>query len=386
MIQSAVVLQAVVDQATAQGYVALDTEFVSGSTYFAKLGLIQIGLSRKECHLVDVVAFDDLSPLADLIANSGVTKILHDAQQDLFLLRRATGAYPRNVFDTQLAAGFAGMRSTISLSGLVRSVLHIKLGKGETRSDWLRRPLSKSQRAYAEDDVRYMPEVYQHLQKMCTKQGRAAWCAEEMAQYEDRSLYEEKDVQHVFEEVKGQGKVKGQARATLQVLAAWRETEARRRDRPRGRILLDETLVSLAQQPPQALEDLKRYKGLNTHTIKRYGRTLLRLVDQGVAVPLEQWPDVPHRVHMDEHLNVQTDFSLAFLKGRGLQEGIDPGLIATRSDVRACVMAQGNGSLAQTRLMQGWRAEFVGNDLVHLLQGKGAVRINAKTGLPEHVA
>lgn len=385
MIQSTVVLQAVVEHATEQGYVALDTEFISGSTYFAKLGLVQIGLSRKESHLVDVLAIDDLSPLAELLENPQVVKLLHDAQQDLLLLRRATGGYPRNVFDTQVAAGFIGLRSTISLSGLVRSLLNIKLGKGETRSDWLRRPLSKSQRAYAEDDVRYLPEVYQRLLDQCEQRDRKTWCLDEMRRYDDAALYEEKDIRRVFEEVKGQGKVTGQARAILREVAAWREEEARAQDRPRMRMIPDDVLIDLAQKQPRSVRDIQPRKGLNGHTIKRVGAALLQAVERGQAIPQSQWPRLPVKVPNDERLNIQTDFALAFIKGRGKQEGIDPGLIATRADVKACVRARGTRSLAEARLMQGWRAAFVGNDLVRILGGEGAVRINAETGLPEHV-
>ena len=124
---------------------ALDTEFVWNRTYYPKLGVIQVGLSAEDCHLIDAPAIEDLTPLGQIISNPAIVKILHDAQQDLTILKRATGAHPHNVFDTRCAAGLAGMSSTSSLAELLENVVGVSLEKSETRTDWLQRPLSDEQ-------------------------------------------------------------------------------------------------------------------------------------------------------------------------------------------------------------------------------------------------
>ncbi|HPK37407.1 MAG TPA: ribonuclease D, partial [Kiritimatiellia bacterium] len=132
--------------------VALDTEFFWERTFYPVLGLVQLA-TPDGCWLVDAVCLKDLSALAPLIASPSVTKVLHDAPLDLTILARATGAVPRSVFDTRLAAGFAGLSATLSLQALLQEVLGVTIAKGETRSNWLRRPLSENQIRYAAEDV-----------------------------------------------------------------------------------------------------------------------------------------------------------------------------------------------------------------------------------------
>src|SRR5690606_36847972 len=122
------------------------------------LGIVQVGFSEDDVYLVDAAALD-LSPLGVVLEDPAIVRILHDAQQDLLVLRRATGAYPRNIFDTQLAAGFVGLSASVSLADLVQALFGVTLPKTATRTDWLRRPLSDEQVAYALDDVRDLPEA-----------------------------------------------------------------------------------------------------------------------------------------------------------------------------------------------------------------------------------
>jgi ribonuclease D len=138
-------------------------------------------------------ALEDLAPLARLLADADVEKVLHDAAQDLTILRRATGAEPRRVFDTQRAAGFVGLSATLSLQDLLRETIGVEIGKGEQRTDWLRRPLSPAQITYARADVRHLPEVRRRLLDRAHVRGRVAWIMEEMLRYDDPALYVEGD-------------------------------------------------------------------------------------------------------------------------------------------------------------------------------------------------
>src|SRR5690606_18384671 len=150
MIETRDALQALVDRARTAEAVALDTEFVWERTYYPQLGVVQLGLGGDDVHLLDAAALD-LAPLGALLTDAAVVKVLHDAVQDLTILRRATGASAVNVFDTQRAAGFVGLTSTLSLQDLFAEAVGVKLPKGATRSNWLKRPLSDEQTAYAED-------------------------------------------------------------------------------------------------------------------------------------------------------------------------------------------------------------------------------------------
>ncbi len=242
-------LIALVERGLELGYVAIDTEFVWERTYYARLGVVQVAFNRDECHLIDAPGIGDLTPLGRLLADPGVVKILHDAQQDLMILRHNCGGSATNVFDTRCAAGFVGLTSTLSLDGLLRDLVGVQLSDGQTRSDWLKRPLTPQQVQYALEDVRYLTQARDILLSRAREAGREAWVSEELAQYDDPELYEERDARAQFARVKGAGRLSGRQLAVLRELAAWREEEARRQDRPRGHIMTDDVLVSTRRRP-----------------------------------------------------------------------------------------------------------------------------------------
>ncbi|MEW6750042.1 MAG: HRDC domain-containing protein, partial [Candidatus Latescibacterota bacterium] len=253
MIDTPEALRTLVAQIRRCPSVALDTEFVWESTYYPRLGLVQLGLDDGTCHLVDAVALPDLAPLAEIIAAADLPKILHDAPQDLTILRRATGASPRNVFDTRCAAGLAGLSSTSSLLQLASTVLGVELDKTASRTNWLQRPLSPAQARYAVEDVRCLPPLRDALLARIRRLGRESWLREELLALDDPRLYEERDPREQYQRIKGAGRATPRELAVLRELAAWREEEARRSDRPRGRILSDDVLLHLARRKPRTL-------------------------------------------------------------------------------------------------------------------------------------
>ena len=341
MIDTPQALAELVDRALTKECVALDTEFVWNRTYYPKLGVIQLALAGDDCHLIDTVALEDLSPLGAVLEHSDIELILHDAVQDLTILRQATGAFPRNIFDTRCAAGFANMSSTTSLAELLANTIGVALEKTETRTDWTQRPLSDKQLAYAIEDVCYMHEVRDVLRQRVAKIGRNQWLAEELAAYDEPSLYEERDPREQYLRVKGAGRATPRERAILRELAAWRELEARRRDRPRNHVLSDETLVYLSRCKPQACEDLDRIRGLNP---QRDGQRILAEIARALEVPDGECPQRPRRRRCDE-------------------AQIDAPFVAARAEVRSLILDAADAAPEDHRLLRGWRRAFVGEDL-----------------------
>lgn len=345
--------------------IALDTEFVWNRTYYPKLGVIQVGLAADDCHLIDVLAVDDLSPLGEIIADPAIVKMLHDAQQDLTILRRATGAYPKNVFDTRSAAGLAGMSSTSSLADLLEKTLGVVLDKSETRTDWLQRPLSPEQLAYAIEDVSYLHAAREKLLEKIAEMGREEWLREEMAAYDEPSLYDERDPRQQYERVKGAGRSSPREKAIVRELAAWRENEARRRDRPRSHVLGDEVIVQLAKRKPRALEDLKQMRGIN----RRDSERIFDLVRAGLELPDAELPRRKRRrKRMDEDLFEETlDRAMDHLRATSQAHQIDAPFVASRAEVRSLVNEGADGSAEEFRILRGWRRDLVGAGLLDLV-------------------
>lgn len=345
--------------------IALDTEFVWNRTYYPKLGVIQVGLAADDCHLIDVPAINDLTPLGELIADAGIVKMLHDAQQDLTILRRVTGAYPRNIFDTRCAAGLAGMSSTSSLADLLEKVLGVSLDKSETRTDWLQRPLSDEQIAYAIEDVSYLHETRDQLLLRIEEMGRTEWLQEEMAAYDNPALYDEREPRDSHERVKGAGRATSRERAIIRELAAWREEEARRRDRPRSHVLGDDVIIQLARHKPREIEALKGIRGINSRDADR----ILELVHSGLETPDSDCPRRPRRRRRmdEEQFEEMLDKAMDHLRNTSEAHQLDAPFVASRAEVRSLVNEGNESDAEQFRILRGWRRDLVGKGLLQLV-------------------
>mgnify|MGYP001070314165 CR=1 FL=1 len=382
LIETAQDLAPVADRARETGYIAIDTEFVWERTYYPTLGIVQLGFSRKESCIVDTVAVSDLSGLGEILSDAGVVKILHDAQQDLTILRRATGFSPRNVFDTRLASGFAGLSSSLSLSTLLREMLGVKLAKTETRSDWLRRPLTGRQLDYALDDVRYLPAVRDKLLSAAEDVGHKPWLLEEMARYDEPSLYEENTLEEQFLRVKGISKLGRRRRAIVRELVRWREDMARKRNDPRTWVLADPLMIRIAQQKPQHVKELRAVEGLSEKIMDRYGPVIIEAVERALASTEREAPRPVESAESKDRLSARVDLAFAYIKGKSLAEGIDPALVASRAEVTSLVRETPHVKPEDHRLLRGWRSEFVGDELLQLLAGSLTVQMDPATGLP----
>ena len=381
MIDTPAALNALVDRALDAPCVGIDTEFVWEQTYYPQLGIVQVGFAADDCHLIDAVALPDLSPLGALLADCGTVKILHDAQQDLWILRRATGAVPCNIFDTRCAAGFVGIGSTLSLNNSLRICLDIQLTKTETRTDWLRRPLSEKQRAYAADDVRFLPALREHLLAEIRQRGRENYLADELRQYDCANLYDDRVPEEQYLRVKGASRLSRREMGIVRDLATWREQKARQIDRPKNRVLMEEVIVQIAKRKPQSIQALKKLRGIGRSTATYHGRILLEIVRRGATTDIQNYPPIARPTPPNPVDEARLDLALAFLRGRCLSRGIDIAMVASRSAVKALVY-KSKSETAQP-LHTGWRYEFVGADLIALLNGERTVRIDPQTRLPE---
>jgi ribonuclease D len=383
MISTTEALADVVRRARDAGAVGVDTEFIWDRTYYATLGLIQIGYPDGHCELIDAPAIEDWSPLAELMSDPNTVKILHDAQQDLNILYRACGGLPKNIFDTQRSSGFVGLTSTISLSELLKTLLKVRLAKTETRSDWTARPLTDAQLKYAEDDVRHSVDLMLKIMAKAEKLGRKEWIEDEMKMYEDESNYGERDPDMEMPRVRGSGSLTNQQRDILRSIGAWREVKARARNLPRGFVLSDDALVSLTKRPPSGPDEIRQMKGLSERSADRNRQYIWEAIERGRSGDLPELPNNKHNgPSPDDGYEARVDLSLASIKGICLAGKIDPALIGNRSEVTAFVLEIDNLEEERHRMLRGWRAEFCGNALRRLLKGEGSISIDPETKLP----
>lgn len=354
-------------QVRGEGVLALDTEFVWDRTYYARLGLVQIGLATGEVGLLDALALPDLSPVGEWLADERIVKILHDAPQDLMILRRATGAVARNVFDTRLAAGFAGLASTLSLANLLAELLGVHLDKAHTRADWTARPLAPAVLAYAEDDVRHLPEAASVLRQRARDAGVEAWMDAEMAALDDARPADEDDTRQAYQRIRAHTALPPRSLAVLRELAAWREETARATDRPRRWVVDEAILVALATECPERMDDLQRLPRLPPETIQRHGAELLAAIQHGRQVPEADWPPTPFQPRRDAAFRRALDEAMEIVQARAQARRLAPALVCSRNDL-ARLLQEGPAARPEHHaLLRGWRAELLGNALHTLI-------------------
>jgi ribonuclease D len=346
--------------------VAVDTEFFWERTFYPILGLVQLATGDGACWLIDTVRLRDIRALGPVMSSPAVTKILHDAPQDLGILARATNALPRQIFDTRLAAGFADFGMTCSLQVLLREALGIELSKAETRSDWLRRPLSANQLRYAADDVLHLIPLREKLLGRCASDTVRAWLNEDLARLDDPAAYQEREPRHMYLRVKGGARLSARQLAVLRELASWREAEARQRDWPRGHFLPDDVLVALAQAAPADRQALADVPGLPRKMPDDVLADLLAAVERGLSVPDAECPqptddDVPSR----RSLKAKSDRLLAHISAACSAHHIDPALVASRAEADSYVQRLAQGAVTDHPLARGWRKTLLEEASIH---------------------
>jgi ribonuclease D len=355
-------LQLLANRLMDQPRVALDTEFVWERTFYPILGLVQMALADGTCHLIDTVAVPDLSPLATMLADPKIEKILHDAPQDLMILTRASGAPARHVFDTRLAAGFAGLDSQTSLQNLLAVLLDVQLPKGQTRTDWTARPLSPEQVDYAIDDVRHMIRAADLLREKARAAGVETWLDEELAELYDNAEYRDAPPENAYTRIRAAMFMPPRHLAALRELAAWRERTAREADLPRGFVAADHELVSVAQALPINEAGLAACKQLDPRVARRRGPDLLAAVQRGLSLSETEWPKSLAQPDEQQVGKGRIQALQAVIRQNAEARLIDARMVATKADVIRLLAAdtEGGARPEDHRLLRGWRAELLG--------------------------
>lgn len=347
------------------GVAALDTEFVWRATYRPHLAIIQMAGVDGVCRALDCQLGTDVAPLAAVMRDETVVKILHDAHQDIDLISHFTDAPPVNIFDTQLAAGFCGRSANLGLQKLLFEVLDVGLAKTETCTDWSQRPLTDAQVRYALDDVRYLVQLREALLAQCDAFGTREWLEEDLLKYEDPENYGEMDPDDAWKRVKGSAhKLRPRGLAGLRAVASVRERRAREWNLPRAWLGDDASLVDLAwrvQHGETAFPNVRfrhrlKNKAQRDHIAADYASALAdaaSLLDEECPDPIQ--PDYPREV-LDA-----ADKALDYIRARGEELHVDPGVFANRAQVTAFV---DDPETPDNPLAEGWRFETVGRAII----------------------
>lgn len=368
----------IAELARAGGRLGIDTEFMSEGRYRALLCLVQVVVDDPDApDGVRIALFDtleplDAAPLAEVLADPEIEIVLHAARQDVALLRRVWRTEVSNVFDTQVAAGFAGQGAQTGYGNLLGGVLRLHVAKSASYTRWDARPLTAEQLSYAREDVLHLLELSDALHARLEAKGRLEWAREECRRMEQAT--DERDPETAFERLPRAASLDPRSRAVARELAAWRERTAAAEDKPVGTILPDPALVEIAKRKPGSAAELEQIRGLHGGHLKRRGPELIEAVQRGrEAEPIPREARGPGSEPGDAPLVALVE---AVIRARTMEAGLAYELVASRAELERIVIAARRGDPEpDVRALAGWRRELVGAELEDLLAGRRAVSI-----------
>lgn len=363
-------LKAFCDRIGNSDYLTVDTEFIRDKTYWPRLCLVQVA-STDEAQAIDAMSEAiDLSPLFALMNDTSVLKVFHAARQDVEIFYHLDGRVPAPIFDTQVAGMVCGFGESVGYDRLVSKLARATIDKSQRFTDWARRPLSQKMFDYAISDVTHLRVVYEKLSAQLARNDRANWLSEEMATLTNPETYRQAP-EDAWRRVKNRLR-KPRHIAILRSLAAWRETEAQRRDVPRGRVLKDESMTEIAAHEPQSTEELTRLRALSRDRVgQAAAEAIIEIVAEIHAAPPSTYPDAVPHPPPSNYIGPTADLLKVLLKLRCEENDVAQKLVATTDDIEAIARDDD----ADVAALHGWRNEIFGKDALALKHGRIALTV-----------
>lgn len=366
-------LEAFCRRAKQSAVLAIDTEFMREKTYYAKLCLVQMA-TETESVLIDPFAVADLTVLADLLTDEHIVKLFHAGTQDIEILYREVGVLPSPVFDTQIAAALLGHTQQIGYAALVHSVCGVTIKKTDSYTDWSRRPLSESQRDYALNDVLYLGSLYTQMSEELRAKGRLQWLTSDFEALVDPTKYEI-DERERFRRLKRVSSLSRRQLAAAREVAAWRELHAQMRDIPRKWVMTDEQVVEACKREARSIDELFMVRGLSDKLSTKDAREVAALMKAALDSAPSTWPELDKCGKSEPNVDMQIDLMSALVRVRAKENDVAFQTLASHADLTRIARGYRSG----IELLQGWRAQIVGEELIDLLEGRIRLSIDGST-------
>jgi ribonuclease D len=322
-------------------FVAVDTEFMREKTFFAELCLVQIA-TGEQIYCVDPLNGHDMSVFWDALMRD--TWVVHSGRQDIEVIYQTAERMPGRLFDTQIAAGLLGFAPQMGYATLVKELFDVEIDKTHTRANWSRRPLPDAYLHYAAEDVEYLLPALDMLKEKLDQKGRLSWAEEDSAQLLDPALYDI-DPKLAIGRMKGARNLRGRRRAAAARLAAWRETEALRANRPRQWIAKDNALLEVASRLPDNIDSLSK-------------AILAAVSESGNDDTNYRPPSAPNESQKALLKSIQK-----YVAECAADLGLAAETVASKRDLTAAIM----GGDKDSKVLTGWRREIVGEKLLELM-------------------
>lgn len=370
-------LKKLCDRLADESMIAFDTEFVRESTFIPQLALMQVA-TAEEAWLIDNLAFsrEQIEPFLGVLTDPKILKVLHSAYGDQECLYYSYNTTATPTFDTFEAASLLGYGDSVSLRDLARSLLGVKMTKGHTRTDWLKRPISPEMCGYAVLDVLNLYPIAVALLEKLETLGRRQWALDLSAVFENLKLYQSNPEQ-IAARLALSGRVSKRSYVILKDLIAWREARALRLDIPRRRVADDGTLMDIANARPRTNSELEKFRGLNKGEVQRQGGEILEIIQRSLKKPEEELPELPRQLRPTAAQSRVVDLVATYLRFLGEDLKVAPRQLLTVDKIRRVVVDNlwDPKQWAEAGLCPVHVAELVGDEITAMLQGRRAMTV-----------
>ncbi|WP_182868521.1 ribonuclease D [Rhodopirellula sp. JC639] len=353
--------------------IAFDTEFVSEDRYRPQLCLIQVAAGDRLA-IIDPLAMHTTAPFWDLLVQPGRTVIAHAAREECRFCFQFTNRPIEGLFDTQLAAGFSGMEFPISLGNLVNRLTGKTLAKGESRTNWRHRPLSRDQLNYALQDVTDLQAMYQTQREAIEKLGRMVWLEEE-TEIRQRKVIQQETSEN-WRRVSGCAGMTPRQLEIIRHLWRWRDQRAATLDRPVRRVMRDDLMVELAKRGSADIKKIRNIRGMDWRGYSAHYEDISAAIRAALQVPDDQ---LPRRTRKSRSVisPMLSQFLSTSMACISRQNKLAPSIVGNADDVKEVLgyeLDPKEGDQVPA-LLTGWRGEIVGKTFRKLLSGDAAIRV-----------
>lgn len=369
LIESSAQMDELARQLSEQKLIAVDTEFQRETTYYPHLALVQIATdSIVAC--IDPLAFDAKPALQKILFDQNIIKVFHSCSQDLEVLFYYLGEVPSPIYDTQIANAFLTEQHQVSYAALVEAELGVLLDKSQTRTNWLRRPLTDKQIQYAGDDVLYLYQLHQILADKLTHSVRSRWFDDECANLTNNENSFQVDTDKLWRRVKEATKLNKSNLAIVQAIAIWREQLAQQKDKVRKKVLTDEIIINLAINPPENKNTIDQLIKNNYVINDNDKQSLFDVIENAKNMPADEWPDNQFSALDGQQKQLLKNLQKQVSK-KAEELGIASAMLCSRKDLEQLILQKGSvppGKPSKLSDDQNWRFKCIGQTLLETVK------------------
>ena len=356
-------LKEFINKCLKQEVLAIDTEFIRDNTYYPILCLVQIA-GEDFAAAIDPLSGIDMNPIWDLLSNEKILKIFHSGRQDIEIFLNLTGKIPKPIYDTQIAAMFCGLGDQVGYEKLVDKFLNLSINKENQFTNWLQRPLTKSQLDYAISDVTHLIKIFPSINKLILEAGRQEWVSKEIEQLYKKDLYNV-NPEEAWKKIKIKHS-KSETLNILKILAKWRENKCKERNIPRNRLIRDETLVNISLFKPNKIDLFNKIRGMPKNISVNDLNEIVKKIKDAEKIDPNTWPKVSKFNKKSNVNKCSLDFLKLLLVYCSEESGLGETLIADTNELKSILDGQREG----LKVVEGWRYDVFGKVVDLLLQGK----------------